>query len=51
MKKNKDLKEIKPIIKLNGGNPICLCNNCKKIITMGLLYCNECKEAELKKKE
>ena len=32
MKKNK--KEIKPIIKLNGGNPICLCNNCKKIITM-----------------
>ena len=41
MKKNK--KEIKPIIKLNGGNPICLCNKCKKIITMGALYCETCK--------
>ena len=49
MKKNK--KEIKPIIKFNGGNPICLCNTCRKVITMGLLYCEECKEAKSKEKE
>jgi len=40
----KDKKEvIKPIIKFNGGNPVCLCNKCRKIITMGLLYCENCK--------
>lgn len=42
-KKEKDSNKIKPIIKFNGGNPVCLCNTCRKMITMGLLYCEDCK--------
>ena len=43
MKKSKTKEDVAPIIKYNGGNPVCLCTKCKKIITMGSLYCETCK--------